>query len=300
MLTPAQVRQLRDELNRLASSTWHKVEVGPRRGLAFGEESITDHNLFELDRRCTGVEVYKFYHREEALNGADFEWYIGDAADGWIGIRFQAKKLDDEAYLGLGHRVGTQRQYDILLKAAAADGLWPLYCFYNGWSGAWPNGIRNAVCPNGFTPARTGIGKGCRHAKLEHFGCALAPASYVARRHRSAPRVGRLALDDYLAHSRPWSHIFEIITDRSDPLDSSTVIRQISATLHSWFAASASDGQETVEPDYVLGIPDNGGRLVRLPPWLMAVRQGEARYDDGYLPRLALVLDLDAVEGRDN
>ena len=42
-------------LDTLAASTWHKVAVGPRRGLKFREESLTDHNLFDLDGTAPGL-----------------------------------------------------------------------------------------------------------------------------------------------------------------------------------------------------------------------------------------------------
>lgn len=129
MVWSSQLRAICCELDKIAASTWHKIEVGPTRGLAFGEESITDHNLFELDRACQGVEVYKFNHHEESLNGADFEWYIGGSTVGWIGMRFEAKKLDDGSYLELGHRVRERRQYDLLLGGSATDRMRPLYCF---------------------------------------------------------------------------------------------------------------------------------------------------------------------------
>jgi hypothetical protein len=48
-MTSAQMLSLITELDVLAAATWHKIKLGPSRGLAFGEESLTDHNLFELD-----------------------------------------------------------------------------------------------------------------------------------------------------------------------------------------------------------------------------------------------------------
>lgn len=43
MYTQSQLKQLRDELDRLATSTWHKVEAGPARGLAFRPGSPPPH-----------------------------------------------------------------------------------------------------------------------------------------------------------------------------------------------------------------------------------------------------------------
>jgi hypothetical protein len=294
MALSSQIGQIRDELDELAVSTWHKVETGPTRGLAFGEESITDHNLFELDRVCQAIEVYKFDHREEALNGADFEWYIGGSAVGWIGMRFQAKKLDDGAYLGLGHRVRRQRQYDQLLRGAAADGMWPLYCFYNGWDGPWPPSIRNAVCPKSVAPTRVGATTGCKHADLEHFGCSLVPAGFVASRHGSPRRVGRLALDTYLGQSRPWSHILERpLPCGSGHVDAGAVLAGVASNLRGWFTPEdeADDRQRDI-PVAELGRPESDGRFADLPAWLTAVRGGDSG-GGGYRPRLALVLDLE-------
>lgn len=78
-------------LNQLAEQTWDKILLAPERGLAFGEESITDHNLFELDRHGAPIEIYKFDKQEEGKNGADFEWWVGSDFRQWYGLRFQAK-----------------------------------------------------------------------------------------------------------------------------------------------------------------------------------------------------------------
>jgi hypothetical protein len=87
-----------DTLDDLAAQTWHKIAIEPLRGLTFGEESVTDHNLFELDRLAPEPDVYKFDKFEEPTNGADFEWWVGSSSIRWLGIRFQAEKLDDGSY----------------------------------------------------------------------------------------------------------------------------------------------------------------------------------------------------------
>ena len=257
--TTSWFRTLRTELDDLAATTWHKIEVGPTRGLTFGEESLTDHNLFELDRRCPGVEVYKFNHNEEVHNGADFEWYVGGQSAGWLGMRFQAKKLDDGHYLQLGHRTAGVRQYDLLLRNAHLDNMWPLYCFYNGWEGSWPHGVLNSTCPNKRSPFRLGVQGGCNHAKLEHFGCSLAPADFVAQRHRAEPRSGRLTLDDYLSVSRPWSNIF---THPTGPAITTTdsALHDLTETLTTWFTLTS--GNWAAENRDVR-LPNGGGRFDR-------------------------------------
>jgi hypothetical protein len=292
----AEIEQLGAELDRLAASTWHKIEVAPTRGLSFGEESITDHNLFDLDQRCVGVDVYKFNHTEEAGNGADFDWYIGDDVAGWIGLRFQAKKLDDGSYLYLGHRVDNEMQYDRLLRSSAADRMWPFYCFYNGWSGSWPAEVRNLTCdhPKNFKPTRAGS-RGCKHADLEDFGCALAPAAYVAQRHSSPPRRGKLELDDYLAHSRPWSHLFgSLVSDPAQP-DTAVALNRLISTLRGWIVPgpSADTDHQVFDPGLRHG-PVGDGRRNDLPDYLLAARAGDPIRTGDDLPRLVAVADLGA------
>ena len=51
-----------DRLDGLEEATWDRVQRGPARGMKFGEELLTDHNLFELDRACPAMEVYEFDH----------------------------------------------------------------------------------------------------------------------------------------------------------------------------------------------------------------------------------------------
>lgn len=297
-MTPAELDVLVAELDRLVASTWHKLEVGPTRGLKFGEESITDHNLFELDRTSRAVDVYKFEHPEEVRGGADFDLYVGSATQQWVGTRFQAKKLDDGAYQQLGHTVATERQYDVLLRRAAADGVSPFYYFYNGWPGPWPDGVRNKACPKAVTPTRVGNPKGCTHADLEDFGCAAAPAAFVAARHRSPVPRGRLELDDYLAQSRPWSHLFR--GPKGRPLDAHGMPVLLGAALGAW-ADEADDAATRHDParrPADADFPDDRihpprpGLLGELPPWLEAARQGVPRQTGGYRPRAAAVVDV--------
>lgn len=289
------LKHLGVQLDELAATTWHKVEVGPDRGLIFGEESITDHNLFELDYRCPEIEVYKFKHREEARNGADFEWYIGGRSAGWIGMRFQAKKLDDGHYLQLGHRTRGRRQYDVLLQSARVDSMWPFYCFYNGWSGAWPDGVLNLTCPKCLYPRRLALEGGCTHAKLEQFGCAIAPAERVALRHRAEPRAGRLTLDDYLSLSRPWSHLFTSELKRQTGATTTSILDDLTRRLESWFRPNDGDHAESKQDARPANYPP---RLERLPGWLEAVRDGE-RFSESRSapPRVAVVLDADFTIG---
>lgn len=126
-------------MDELACSTWYKVQVGPRRGIRFDERSLTDHNLFELDREGhDAFQVFKIGLASEAEKAGDLELWIGGSGVGWVGIRLQARVMKDMAYEQLGHEVRGERQYELLLRSSNSDGLWPMYCFYNGWDGPWP------------------------------------------------------------------------------------------------------------------------------------------------------------------
>ena len=246
------------------------------------ESRFTDHNLFELDGAHAALTVYKFDANEEPQNGADFDWWIGNQATGWIGLRCQAKKLDDGAYAELGHTVRGERQYDVLLRESGAEGMWPLYCFYNGWDGGWPADVPNLACPKGVAPVRLQEfgSKGCKHVAVEHFGCSLAPAQLVRRRHRGS-RHGRLALESYLAFSIPWSRLFApAATSAGGGREGMTVIRSIEGYLSELF--------ETFD------LADRGGhRQKRLPSWVVAIRRGdraEAKY--AQKPRALAVLEV--------
>lgn len=274
-----------EHLDALAATTWHKVSIGPKRGHKFREESITDHNLFALDEAHAALTVYKFDSGEEPLNGADFDWWLGSDTAGWTGIRFQAKKLDDGVYAKLGYRVGVDRQYDLLIEEALSDGVWPFYCFYNGWEGGWPPAISNAACRNGREPVTLNSPRGrdaCTHVSLEHFGCAVAPAQAVRRRHRGARR-GRLEFESYLPASVPWSRMFEgtsRFADVDPQMQATTVQQDVESNLGAFFASQ--------------DLPDQGGsRLPELPAWVEAVRRGErgeARY--ARKPRALVLFDL--------
>lgn len=294
-------------LDDLAAQTWHKVELGPQRGLTFGEDSLTDHNLFELDRQFKGVEVYRFNQAEEPLNGADFEWWVGSDSRGWVGIRFQAKKLDDGAYLHLGHRVGQRRQYDLLLQSARRDRVWPLYCFYNGWEGGWPSTAkRHSACPEHptCTPRRDSVA--C--VRLEHMGCAVAPADAVARRHSSLPQRGRLALDDYLKMSWPWSRLLRESSRSAAGVTQTGVVYELSDLFRAWFSdalgevdkdphdefSDALKAHDTIGPKTHFGIPEGQDVHWVLPGWLAARRRGE-HAGEIERPRLAMIVDTSAL-----
>jgi hypothetical protein len=132
----ALITRLVGTIQHLAGRTWDDLRDSDRLGLSLSEESITDFLLLHLARKYRNEIVIEKYSKAEEgyTTGADWEWWFGARA-AWVGIRVQAKKLSEMHYANLGHFVrGTKRkQYNLLIKSATRDGLYPVYCFYNYW-----------------------------------------------------------------------------------------------------------------------------------------------------------------------
>ncbi|WP_433003234.1 DUF6615 family protein [Kribbella sp. CA-294648] len=208
-------------MDALAEDTWRKVAYGPGRNVRFREDAITSHNLFELDQRHSWLRVWAFTPKQESANGADWEWWMGNDAQGWICLRVQAKRLsEDRKYLELEHRVGESEdlQIQLLLDSCIRDARrWqvpvvPLYCFYNGWvdhphltpnqrDADWPTGVRCLACPERSAP------HSCIHTSLRIHGCTVTSAYTVRRIMLNDKRPYRL--EHYLRVSLPWSHLFK-------------------------------------------------------------------------------------------
>jgi hypothetical protein len=250
---------LRSTLENLARATWTDIAHGRELRVGMGEVGITDHNMLALRREHPSLLVHKHSVHEEVRTGADWEWWIG-TPEGWMCLVFQAKILDTNGrYPGItkGQAEG-KPQVDVLLRSCLRrserlDGaVWPLYCFYNSWEGAWPEG----VLP--FDKADPGI---MSTMELQLYGCAAANAWSVRQVLVDPSYSNRRTLrDSYLAMSRPWSMIFP------DPAKSAAYSAgQTMMMLSSWMpgqarlpppppsgytgeAAPASDGEAESEP----------------------------------------------------
>ncbi|MBD9371344.1 hypothetical protein IB238_01655 [Rhizobium sp. ARZ01] len=104
--------------------------------ISYGEETITESCLLEIWRRHSSiVHVETFTKRQEARNGADWEWHlIGRAYT--FKMRVQAKRLARNA--GKMRSLFTYKaksslapQVDMLIRGAAAMKLMPVLCFYS-------------------------------------------------------------------------------------------------------------------------------------------------------------------------
>jgi hypothetical protein len=219
-MAKGKIADLTRYLDSLAESTWQKLAYGPGRNIPFREDGITSENLFALDTRHPWLHVWGFTQKQESKNGADWEWWIGSSQQGWICLRFQAKRHNiGRHYRELDHRVGENEipQINLLIESAAADSTtWdvpviPLYCFYNGWidnpgvspdpsDADWPAGVQCISCPNGYSP------HACEHVNLRDYGCTIVSAytvQYLKKLH------GRpYSVKNFLEHSIPWSHLF--------------------------------------------------------------------------------------------
>jgi hypothetical protein len=119
----------------LAARTWNYLDEGVRIGMAPGEETLTDENLMAiLALHSNQVAIWRFNKRRESVVGADWEWWLGNPANGWFGMRVQAKKLDLKqfsTYSGVDHPNNTCEQIENLINESKAAGIYPAYCLYN-------------------------------------------------------------------------------------------------------------------------------------------------------------------------
>jgi len=156
------VHDLRRDMNELATETWLKIATGDPRGLRFGENALTDHNLWILDQKHAGLNVHHFNQYEEKKSGADWEWWIGSASTGWLCLRIQAKRVQRKTYPELDHPGSgdNDHQYDTLIDSCdLTQGQYPLHVFYNGWTqsyfgdpAGWAKPAKWRACPRNAAP----------------------------------------------------------------------------------------------------------------------------------------------------
>lgn len=115
--------------------TWNLLKAGFVTGIIPSEDTFTDVNLLELQRKHP-IEIWtrRFNPRVEKWIGADWDWWLG-APSGWLRLRVQAKKLNltSRTYDELEYPNGSGKQLSTLIKSATIGGFAPMYCFYNYW-----------------------------------------------------------------------------------------------------------------------------------------------------------------------
>ena len=121
-------------LAKLSGETWERLRDAMQLSVSFGEETVTD--LLALDINRHGLTTTTFDQTtkpEEAVIGADYEWWVGHDSIGWIRLLVQAKKLRlglDQYNFRHTNKSGFQ-QIDQLETCARKLRALPTYCLYN-------------------------------------------------------------------------------------------------------------------------------------------------------------------------
>ena len=121
-------------MERLAADTWSRIPLVRDLGIAFGEETFTDLLLLDLILSAKQrTQIIQTKKSAEAVQGTDWEWWIGSDSLGWIPYAIQAKRIAKKGtnYTSLTHRVNGTPQIDLLERYAASQQSYPIYCFYN-------------------------------------------------------------------------------------------------------------------------------------------------------------------------
>ena len=161
-----------ETLETLAADTWTRlrdVSALSARSVRFGEETITDLLMLDLNRLGPAKALFTPTSKPvEAIQGTDFECWVGSDDAGWLRFAIQAKKLDlaTSRYKELGRSVKSQqkRQIDILESFAQANRAAPLYCLYNFSKSADPQ-IHGKCCQGSFS--------------VDQLGCTITASSTI-------------------------------------------------------------------------------------------------------------------------
>ena len=176
-------------LLELADATSHNLDFAHRPGVrvSYGEETITETNLLEITRRHPlRTRLHMFSKHQEALNGADWEWHILGRRR-TLKMRVQAKRLQSNDVLRVKHKVASsgKQQRQLLIDAALADRMKPVYCIYctERQRSIWTQ----THAPDGLNSYQ--------------LGCLLADAAKVPLSTRSLPKIEHDCF--------PWHFLFE-------------------------------------------------------------------------------------------
>jgi hypothetical protein len=180
-------------LRSCATRTFERLADDHFGGPVPDEEAYTKFNLQDLHRlHSDRVVIREFQRSEEALNGADWEWWFHADGHGF-GMRVQAKRAKRGGGYDLEHIVrGTgARQSELLVQDAQASGCFPAYVLYNH---------RNWVAAS-----QLGQVTDCRHGRGEQaqLGCTLVSAFTVHAVLRSRPVKAAYVRD----RSFPWHRL---------------------------------------------------------------------------------------------
>ena len=150
----------------MARKVWNQLGAARSLGIKRGEETVTDDFLLHVQlAHPTEVMTFQFNKREEAITGADWEWWLTDGRK-WVGLLIQAKILNPKSnlYSAIKHSVRGRPQIDIILEQASHKNIPALYFFYNHTLRTFPELAWNC---------------GSTAPDLEQLGCTVAFAARV-------------------------------------------------------------------------------------------------------------------------
>src|ERR1700733_5228617 len=83
----------------MARKIWNELGVARNLGINRGEETVTDNFLLDVQTaHPMEVATFQFKKPEEAITGADWEWWLTDGRK-WVGLLIQAKILNPKSNL---------------------------------------------------------------------------------------------------------------------------------------------------------------------------------------------------------
>lgn len=223
--------------------------------VSYGEETITESCLLEIHRRHSAIVKLKtFTKREEAKNGADWEWHLVGRSYTFK-MRVQAKRLAKGAsrfsrLLDYRASGAPHTQIEMLIKDATSHSLYPAICLYS------PNNAKKKWRSRAGLTSPPGI----------EFGCLIGDASLVTDNdHSSLERIclpwHYLVCPRLLAYKRklrrsPSIPSFAALNSR-DTLEG----RGISRTPDYWTpGAGLSDRAESYLERGIMGVIEIDGR----------------------------------------
>jgi hypothetical protein len=270
---------LEDVLIDRAAWTHARLSAGREHGVELREETITQDLLLDISIALPGLSVQTYTTRQEAGNGADWQWEWWFEGHQWFGLRVQAKRLQRLRSGQLGYNIGYEsgrrgskrRQIDLLIDDADEAGIPAAYVLYNG--------------PDLNMAAFTW---GCRRlpAKAAFFGVSLLPAT-VALELLDAQRDD---LGSVGSASRPWSCLASCdqrgCTAKEDPRTWPLASTYVGSGDFSWLTAASyyriehqaggtpqadiyEDEYSTLSPRVLPGMHETA------PPYVRALSRGE-------------------------
>lgn len=101
-----------------------------------GEETLTDFLIRNISKHSKDIQCYKFNHKKESENGADWIWCFRCYSYYYL-MYVQAKKLNKRAsknHKGLEQRNINGKQIELLIQNAKSQNMLAVYAFYTNIS----------------------------------------------------------------------------------------------------------------------------------------------------------------------